>query len=321
MADASTPTSAAPGAQACSFTRPLRVQQRGFPIALRECSHVSSRNRSLWSSRRAFLLPLVLVAGIIGARRGGGRVALLDSRRLAACPLALTALSRRTVHHPRRARGDDEDGEVILFTFDDPHGGPLSDAVERWYSQFTQPTADRRLGGGRRTTRKVATSTSRSSNSSGTSIRRMGPMHTVPTWLSPARGAVVAGPEGRRYWQAVGPSEDDRAPAKRDSTRPSTRSTSTLTPRHGARDARPVARDVARAHLARTWIVRVGSRLWRALDEPHAEQGLQELERELALRVVGRDVEPVAHDGERRRARASTGSRGSSESEATPERT
>jgi hypothetical protein len=106
------------------------------------------------------------------------------------------------------ARGDDEDGELILFTFEDPQGPrTLSDAVERWYSQFTQPDG--------RPSREVAVVTTRKMRDldvkivdlSGTYRAQMGPMEHPSRPGYRLLGAVVESQGGPWYWQAVGPSK------------------------------------------------------------------------------------------------------------------
>jgi hypothetical protein len=104
-----------------------------------------------------------------------------------------------------RARGDDEDGELVLFQFEDERGGKLSDSLERWYSQFTQPDG--------RPAKDTAVITNRTVNGlsvkvvslAGTYRPTMGAMAHPPRPGYRLLGAVVEGGGGRWYWRAVGP--------------------------------------------------------------------------------------------------------------------
>jgi len=106
-----------------------------------------------------------------------------------------------------RARGDDADGEVILFRFGDAEGGGLSDNVERWYSQFKQPDG--------RPSKEVAVVTTRTINGltvktidlSGTYRAQMGPMDNPSKPRYRLFGAVVEGNGGPWFWRAVGPAK------------------------------------------------------------------------------------------------------------------
>jgi hypothetical protein len=103
------------------------------------------------------------------------------------------------------ARGDDDDGEAVLFQFEDEKGGKLSDAVERWYSQFTQPDG--------RPAKDTAVVTNRTVNGlsvkvvslAGTYRPTMGAMAHPPRPGYRLLGAVVEGRGGPWYWRAVGP--------------------------------------------------------------------------------------------------------------------
>jgi hypothetical protein len=104
---------------------------------------------------------------------------------------------------PRAGRRQ-EDGELILFRFEERKGG-ISDFVTRWYEQFKQPDG--------RPSKEVASVTRRNVNGlsvqmidlAGTYRAPMGPMEhpEKPGWR--LLGAVVEGEGGPWYWRAVGP--------------------------------------------------------------------------------------------------------------------
>jgi hypothetical protein len=157
----------------------------------------------LASSR--FLLPLALlqVSSTLGAEAAGLRFSTPGDWQRVHSPSPLR-VAQFTIP---RARGDDEDGEVILFTFHDPQGGRLSDAVERWYSQFTQPDGRPSREVAAVTTRKVRDLDVKIVDLSGTYRAQMGPMERPSRPGYRLLGAVIDGRGGPWYWQAVGPSK------------------------------------------------------------------------------------------------------------------
>jgi hypothetical protein len=106
-----------------------------------------------------------------------------------------------------KARRDKEDGELVLFQFGEAKGGGLSDNVERWYSQFTQPDGRSSKEAAVVSTRAVHGLNVKVIDLSGTYRPQMGPMEhpTKPGYRLLA--AVVEGQGGPWFWRAVGPAE------------------------------------------------------------------------------------------------------------------
>jgi len=153
-----------------------------------------------------FLLALVLAqaSSALGAEAAGLRFSVPDDwqRVTSSSPLRTAQFTLP------RARGDDEDGELILFTFEDPRGGgTLSNAIERWYSQFTQPDGRPSREVAVVTTRKVRDLDVKIVDLSGTYRAQMGPMEHPSRPGYRLLGAVVEGQGGPWYWRAVGPSK------------------------------------------------------------------------------------------------------------------
>jgi hypothetical protein len=106
-----------------------------------------------------------------------------------------------------RARHDKEDGELVLFQFEDEKGGPVSDIVERWYAQFSQPDGRASKEAAVVTTRAVNRLTVKTIDLSGSYRPQMGPMEHVSKAGYRLLAAVVDGDGERWYWRAVGPAK------------------------------------------------------------------------------------------------------------------
>jgi hypothetical protein len=107
-----------------------------------------------------------------------------------------------------RVRSDKEDGELILFQFEDTEkGGRVSDTLERWYAQFTQPDGRASKDAAVVSTRVVNGLDVKSIDLSGTYRPLMGPMEHASKPDYRLLGAVVEGPGGRWFWRAVGPAK------------------------------------------------------------------------------------------------------------------
>ena len=158
---------------------------------------------SLRESFLVLLASLVQASSAFGAEAAGLRFSAPGDWQRVHSPSPLR-IAQFTIP---RARGDDQNGEVILFTFHDPQGGRLSDAVERWYSQFTQPDGRPSREVAVVTTRKVRDLDVKIVDLSGTYRAQMGPMERTSRPGYRLLGAVVEGPGGPWYWQAVGPSQ------------------------------------------------------------------------------------------------------------------
>ena len=102
-----------------------------------------------------------------------------------------------------RARGDAEDGELILFRLEETKG-PF-DVVERWYAQFTQPDGRPSKDAATVSTRTVNGLTVKTIDLSGAYRAQMGPMEHPSRPGYRLLGAVVEGDGGPWYWRAVGP--------------------------------------------------------------------------------------------------------------------
>ncbi len=107
----------------------------------------------------------------------------------------------------RRAPGDPEDGELVLFFFGTGKGGSVQENLDRWYGQFAQPDG--------RPSRDAAVVTIRTVNGlkvtavdlAGT--YKAGPMTDGPL-PPPKRGfrilaAAVEGDDGPWFLKAIGP--------------------------------------------------------------------------------------------------------------------
>jgi hypothetical protein len=102
-------------------------------------------------------------------------------------------------------RGDDEDGEVVLFRFGSAEGSGVGNNVERWYRQFSQPDG--------RASKDVAVVAKRTVNGlqvtvvdlTGTYTAEMGSMQKSGKPGYRLLGAVVEGQGDPWFWRAVGP--------------------------------------------------------------------------------------------------------------------
>lgn len=108
-----------------------------------------------------------------------------------------------------RARGDKEDGELILFQFGTATGGGVSDNVERWYAQFTQPDGRPSREAAIVSTRMVHGPSVKLIDLSGTFRPQLGPMEHSSKPGYRLLGAVVEGEGGPWFWRGAGTGRDD----------------------------------------------------------------------------------------------------------------
>jgi len=107
----------------------------------------------------------------------------------------------------RRAPGDSEDGELVLFFYGKGKGGSVQENLERWYGQFSRPDG--------RPSREVAVVTTRTVNGlEVTAVDLAGTYKAGPTTSGPLpppkRGyrllaAIVEGEDGPWFFRAIGP--------------------------------------------------------------------------------------------------------------------
>jgi hypothetical protein len=103
------------------------------------------------------------------------------------------------------ARGDTEDGELVLykFTFEDDKG--IQSTIDRWYAQFTQPDGRPSKDAATVTTRTVHGLTVTRVALSGTYRPSTGPMELRNKPGYRLLGAAVEGKGGPWFWRAIGP--------------------------------------------------------------------------------------------------------------------
>lgn len=101
-----------------------------------------------------------------------------------------------------RAAGDSEDGELVLFHFENGQGGSVQDNLDRWLAQLKQPDGSAAKDKATTVIRPVKTLKATSLDASG-DYTGMGDKTAKPGWR--LLGAVIEGPGGPWFFKAVGP--------------------------------------------------------------------------------------------------------------------